>query len=254
MSSEQITVEQIRNWPEGRPLLALTAYDYPMARILDETGLVEIIHVGDSMGMVVLGFEDTLSVTVDDIARAVGAVARARKRALLTADLPYNSYTTPEKALQSAKILINAGADAVKLEGGSEMLPQITALRAAGIEVAGHLGMLPQSIKEEGGYKRKGKTEEEVRKLKEDTQMIVEADVFSIVLEVVVKEIAKELTKLASVPTLGIASGTETTGQIRVTHDILGYFPWFAPAHAQPTVQLHTQITQAVRAFHQSLC
>ncbi|MFH1067089.1 MAG: 3-methyl-2-oxobutanoate hydroxymethyltransferase [bacterium] len=246
------TVEDIRRWPKGKLLLALTAYDYPMARVLDEAG-VDILHVGDSLGMVVLGFPDTTSVTMDDILRSVGAVARARQRALLTADLPLGSYDTPERAVANARVLTQAGADAVKVEGGREILPQIQALRKAGIEVEGHLGMLPQHVREEGGYKRKGKTAEEISKLKDDAQAIVEAGVFSVVLEVVVPEIAEELTQMLPVPTLGIASGLKTTGQIRVTHDILGLCPWFAPAHAKPVVRLSEQITQAINDLKQQL-
>jgi 3-methyl-2-oxobutanoate hydroxymethyltransferase len=248
-----ITAQNIRNWNKAKPLLALTAYDYPMARILDETGVVDILHIGDSLGMVVLGFADTLSVTIDDIARAVGAVARARKRALITADLPVNTYRTPEEAVKNSKILISAGADAVKLEGGKEFAEHIRAMRGEGIEVQGHIGMLPQNVKEEGGYKRKGKTEEEIQKLTTDARALEEAGVFSMVLEVVVPEIAAEITQLISVPTLGIASGGGTTGQIRVTHDILGLYPWFAPAHAKPLIQLHELIGQSVKKFCETL-
>lgn len=244
----KITVEQVRKWPRSKKLFALTAYDYPTARILDEAG-VHILHVGDSLGMVVLGYPDTTSVTMDDMLRATAAVARARKNALITADMPIHSYNTPELAVQNAKKLIAAGADAVKLEGGSEILPQIQAVRKVGVEVQGHIGMLPQNILQEGGYKRKGKTEEEIQRLKNDALALEKAGVFSIVLEVIVSEVAAEITNTLSIPTLGIASGTGTAGQIRVIHDLVGFSPWFTPAHAKPFVQIHEHITQAVKEF-----
>jgi 3-methyl-2-oxobutanoate hydroxymethyltransferase len=250
--SDRITVNEVRLWPKEKPLLALTAYDYPMGRTLDEAG-VDILHVGDSIGMVVLGFEDTLSVTVDDIVRAVGAVNRGRKRALLTADLPAGSYETPTLALENARRIVEAGADAVKLEGGADMVEQISALCDAGIEVMGHIGMLPQRIKEEGGYKRKGKTEEEIQRLRNDAQAVVDAGVFAMVLEVVVHEVAKEISDLVPVPTLGIASGAGTDGQIRVIHDVLGMFPWFQPAHAKPEENLHYRIQEAVSNLRKHL-
>jgi 3-methyl-2-oxobutanoate hydroxymethyltransferase len=226
-------------------LLALTAYDYSMARILDEAG-VDILHVGDSLGMVLLGDSDTTSVTMDDMLRATRSVARGRSRALVTADLPIHTYDTPQQAVDHARQLIAVGADVVKMEGGREIAEQIRAVRAAGIEIQGHLGMLPQHVKEEGGYKRKGKTGEEVRRLLEDARFLEDVGATSIVLEVVAEEAARQITGAVSIPTLGIASGTGTTGQIAVLHDVLGLFPWFVPRHAHPQVQLHEQIRAAV--------
>src|SRR5271167_4815145 len=148
----------------GEKVPALTAYDYPTARLLDEAG-VPVILVGDSVGMVVLGFPDTTQVTLDDIRHHLAAVARAKPRALVVADLPYHSYETPDAALVNARALIAAGADAIKLEGGQAVLPEIDAIRRAGFAVMAHIGMLPQSVKEEGGYKIKGKSAPERERL-----------------------------------------------------------------------------------------
>jgi 3-methyl-2-oxobutanoate hydroxymethyltransferase len=249
MPADRVTCEHIRNWrawgaPE--PILALTAYDYPLARHLDEAG-VDILHVGDSLGMIVLGLPDTTAVTLDDIAHHVKAVARARRRALLTADLPYRTYQTPEQALASARRLVECGADAVKLEGGGEILPQIQALVAAGIPVMGHLGLLPQHVLEEGGvYRKKGRTGEEVRILKQDALAVQEAGAFAIVLEAVVSSVAAEVTAMLAIPTIGIASGAGMTGQVRVAHDVLGLTPWFAFPHIKPLANLSADIRAAV--------
>ncbi|NBU68489.1 MAG: 3-methyl-2-oxobutanoate hydroxymethyltransferase, partial [Verrucomicrobia bacterium] len=153
MSSDRITPDRLRRWPKGKPLLSLTAYDYPLGRILDEAG-VDLIHVGDSLGMVVLGMPDTTGVTMADMIRATEAVARGRKRAMISADLPAGSYDTAEACVKNSRALLAAGADAVKPEGGEESRPQWVALGKAGIPWIGHLGMLPQKVKEEGGYKR----------------------------------------------------------------------------------------------------
>lgn len=254
MSTDRITVDQVRHWPKRKSLLALTAYDYSMARMLDEAG-VDIIHVGDSMGMVVLGLPDTTGVTMADMLRATEAVGRGVKRALVTADLPWGSYKTPEDAVKNAQALINAGAAAVKLEGGEDIAPQVQALRAAAIEVQGHLGMLPQRVLEEGGYKRKGKTDAEVERLRNDSWALVKLGVFSIVYEVIVLQVAEMLTKELPVPTIGIGSGLHTTGQIQVTYDAFGMYPWFAPAHAKKVLAIHEQIPDGVKKLREAfLC
>lgn len=221
-----------RSLKGSRPLGALTAYDYPTARLLDEAGL-DMLLVGDSLGMVVLGYEDTTSVTMEDMVRHTGAVRRGTKRALVVADLPIATYDTPEMALENAQRLVSAGADAVKLEGGISILPQIRAVLAADIPVVGHLGMLPQRVKVEGGYKKKGKTPAEAEAIVADALALDAAGVCAIVLESMVPAVATEVTTRVGCPTIGIGAGEATDGQIRVIHDLLGTFPWFRPKFAE---------------------
>ena len=252
MSQGIITCEDVRHWPEGQPLLALTAYDYPIAKLLDESG-VDILHVGDSLGMMFMGDEDTTQVTMEQMCYHTKAVVKARQRALVTVDLPYRTYETPEDAVRHAKQLKEAGADAVKLEGGLEIKEQILAVREEGIEVQGHLGMLPQKIREEGRYRRKGRTPEQVEQLKADARLLVELGVFSMVLEAVVHEVASEITSLVAVPTIGIGSGEQTNGQIQVIHDVVGLFPWFVPPFARAEASFADDLKNAVSRLKKSL-
>lgn len=252
MPQTRLSCGDIRRWPEGQPLLALTAYDYPTARHLDDAG-VDILHVGDTLGMVVLGFEDTTAVTMEDMLRATGAVARARRRALITADLPYRSYETPAEAVANSQALIQAGADAVKMEGGREILPQIRAVRAAGIEVQGHLGMLPQHVREEGAYRKKGKDQAEAERIEQDAVLLEKEGVFSIVLECVVEVVAERITRALSVPTLGIASGWGTSGQIRVISDLTGMTPWYRFPYVTPEADFAGEMGRCVARFRQRM-
>ena len=166
----------------GEKITALTAYDYPTARLLDESGL-DVILVGDSVGMVVLGYEDTTQVTLDEMVHHIRAVARGVKRALIVADLPIHSYDTPEQSLETARILIKAGAQAVKLEGGVSHVRQIEAIVSSGTPFMAHLGMLPQSVREEGGYKVKGRTQAEAEALLRDAAAVEKAGTFAVVLD-----------------------------------------------------------------------
>lgn len=247
---KKITVEDVRTWRSNqtRPLVALTAYDYTFARLVDAAG-VDIIHVGDSLGMAVLGYEDTTQVTMEDMVRASSAVARAKPCALITADLPFASYDSTEQAVKNSQRLRDAGADAVKMEGGTEILPQVQAVMAAGIAVQGHLGMLPQHIREEGGYKKKGRTEQEAEKILKDARAFEEAGVFSIVLEGVVNELAAEVTQTLSIPTIGIASGKQTSGQIMVVTDVLGLTPWLDFPFIVKEADLADEVTAACKAY-----
>jgi 3-methyl-2-oxobutanoate hydroxymethyltransferase len=233
---------------KGEKIAVLTAYDYPMARLLDESG-IDIILVGDSVGMVVLGYEDTTSVTLDEMLHHTRAVARAVKQALLVADLPINTYHTPEQAVATAKKLVEAGAQAVKLEGGVSHVPQIEAITGAGIPFMAHIGMLPQSVREEGGYKLKGRTPAEADALIRDAQAVEKAGAFSVVLEIVAKEAAKQVTDAVSIPTIGIGSGEYCDGQVLVTHDLIGLFPWFTPKFVSPEARVAEEIRKATRAF-----
>ncbi|MEM6821961.1 MAG: 3-methyl-2-oxobutanoate hydroxymethyltransferase [Verrucomicrobiota bacterium] len=252
MQEDQLKVTDIARWPESKSLLAVTAYDYPMARHLDEAG-VDILHVGDSLGMVVLGLEDTTGVTMADMIRATESVARARKRALITADLPYGSYDSPNDAVKNSQLLMKAGADAVKMEGGSSIIEQIRAVLAVGIPVQGHLGMLPQHIKEEGKYRKKGKKSEEAEAIYKDAHLLESEGVFSIILEAVVTDVAERITQEISVPTIGIASGKRTDGQIHVLTDIIGTTPWFQFPHVKPEMDGARQIREAIQAVRKKM-
>jgi 3-methyl-2-oxobutanoate hydroxymethyltransferase len=232
----------------GEKITALTAYDYPTARLLDESG-IDIILVGDSVGMVVLGYEDTTEVTLEAMLHHARAAARGIKRALLVVDLPIGTYDTPAQALTSARQLVDAGAHAVKLEGGASHVAQIEAIVAAGIPVMGHIGMLPQSVREEGGYKVKGRSPAEAEALIEDAKSVEKAGAFSVVLEIVVPELARRITEAIAIPTIGIGSGEHCDGQILVTHDLIGFFPWFTPKFVSPEARVADEIRNAARAF-----
>ena len=232
----------------GEKITALTAYDYPTARLLDETG-IDIILVGDSLGMVVLGYEDTTQVTIEEMLHHTRAVARGVKNALLVGDMPIHTFDTPDEAVATAKEFIEAGAHAVKLEGGVSHMAHIEAITRAGIPFMAHIGMLPQQVREQGGYKVKGKTQLEAEGLIADARAVEKAGAFSVVLEIVVPEIAKQITNAISIPTIGIGSGENCDGQILVTHDLIGLFPWFTPKFVSPEAQVATEIRKAVRAF-----
>ncbi|HEV3410123.1 MAG TPA: 3-methyl-2-oxobutanoate hydroxymethyltransferase [Chthoniobacterales bacterium] len=232
----------------GERITALTAYDYPTARLLDESGL-DIILVGDSLGMVVLGYPDTTEVTLEMMVHHTRAVARGVKRALLVADMPIHTYDTPDAAVASARALVAAGAQAVKLEGGVARAEQIEAVVAAGIPLMGHIGMLPQRVREEGGYRLKGRTQAEADALLRDARAVQEAGAFSIVLEIVAAETSRQITEALEIPTIGIGSGESCDGQILVTHDLIGLFPWFTPKFVRPEADVAAEIRKAAAAF-----
>lgn len=232
----------------ARRLACLTAYDYPTARLLDDCGL-DLLLVGDSLGMVVLGHPDTTKVTMEDMLHHTRAVARGASKTLVAADLPAGSCSTPELALENARRLRDAGADLVKIEGGREALPMVQAILAAEIPVIGHLGMLPQRVVEEGGYRIKGKSEAEASHLNADAQALDEAGVAAIVLELVHKPLAYGITKSLRCPTIGIGSGSGCDGNILVLHDLIGSFPWFRPKFATPKADVAGSIAEAARAY-----
>lgn len=227
----------------------LTAYDYPTARLFDEGG-VDALLVGDSLGMVVLGFPDTTHVTFADMLHHVAAVARARPKALVIGDFSIGTYPDPETAVANAWRLVEAGADAVKLEGGVSQAAKVRAIVDAGIPVCGHLGMLPQSVLEEGGYRKKGKTPEQSAAILEDALALAEAGAFAVVLESVVPATAAHITANIPIPTIGIGSGEGTCdGEVSVATDLLGSYPWFVPPFARPEANLAPQIVAAAQAY-----
>ncbi len=253
MTQNKITVENIRAMKgRGEKIAALTAYDFPMAKLLDEAG-IPMLLVGDSLGMVVLGYPDTTHVMMEEVEHHLRAAARARPRALLGGDLPFRSYETPDRALRNAQRLVAAGAEYVKAEGGRSILAQVRAIVSAGIPFCGHLGMLPQRVLEEGGYHVKGKTPSERRDLLADARALAEAGAFAIVLELVTPPVAKEITESLSIPTIGIGSGGGCDGQILVISDLVGMFPWFTPRFVKPQANCGEQIKSAVAAWRKSL-
>jgi 3-methyl-2-oxobutanoate hydroxymethyltransferase len=249
MTPAKVTADTLRAMKaRGEKIAALTAYDFPLTRLLDQVG-IPFILVGDSLGMVVLGYPDTTHVTMAEMEHHVRAAARARPRALLAADLPYRSYETVTDAVANARRLVAAGAEAVKAEGGRELLEQVRAIVAAGIPFCGHLGMLPQHVREEGGYHVKGKKAAEHQSLLADADALVAAGAFAIVLELVTPPVAREISRRIPVPTLGIGAGPDCDGQILVTPDLLGMLPWFNLKHVKPKLNAAEQMRAVVREW-----
>ena len=230
----------------GRRQAWLTAYDYPSARLLDESG-IDLILVGDSLGMVVLGQKDTIDVTLEEMIHHLKAVRRGVMRAPVAVDLPFHTYETPDQALASARRLLEVGADAIKLEG--PLPEQVSLLVSSGIAVIGHLGMLPQQVREEGGYHRKGKTISEAEMLMQSALALQASGCCALVLELVETGLSKEISSQLDIPTIGIGSGIFCDGQILVTSDLLGLQPWFRPSFAKPKTDLATPFQNAVREF-----
>nr|XP_061810464.1 3-methyl-2-oxobutanoate hydroxymethyltransferase-like [Nerophis lumbriciformis] len=243
----------LRSLKNKRLISALTAYDYPTARLLDEAG-VDCLLVGDSLGMVVLGYPDTTQVTLDQIIHHTQAVARGSQNALIVADFPIHTYTTPREALLNGRKLIQAGAHAVKLEGGVRQAEKVQALTEREIPVMGHLGMLPQRVVEEGGYRKKGKSQDEVEHLLEGAKALEEAGCFSIVLESVLPDIAQKLTDTLEIPTIGIGCGRgHCDGEIAVITDVIGSYPWFVPPFATTRADVAGEISHSVKEYIEAL-
>ena len=232
----------------GHKIAMLTAYDYPTARLLDEAG-VDTLLVGDSLGNVVLGYPDSTFVTMEEMLHHTRAVARGAQRAPVIADLPIHSYDTPEQAVANSRRLIEAGAHAVKLEGGVSHAARISAITGAGIPLVAHIGMLPQSVREEGGYKIKGKTPETAQLLLDDALAVQAAGACAVVLELVKPEATRAITAALRIPTIGIGSGPDCDGQVLVIHDLVGLFPWFTPKHAKPLASAGAAIRAAAATY-----
>ncbi len=253
MTSAKVTPADLRAMKSrGVKIPSLTAYDYPMARLLDEAG-IPLMLVGDSLGMVVLGYPDTTHVTMAEMEHHVRAAARAKPSSLLAADLPYHSYQTPTHALENSRRLVAAGAEAVKAEGGRSIIEQVHAIVNAGIPFLGHLGMLPQSVLEEGGYHIKGRKDAEREALMADAKALEEHGAFAIVLELVTPPVAKEISNAISIPTIGIGSGPDCDGQILVTPDLTGGFPWFTPKFVKPLIHTGEATRTAITDWIKSL-
>lgn len=231
------------------PLVMVTAYDAPGARLVDEGG-ADLILVGDSLAMVVLGYDDTLQVTVEDMAHHTAAVARTKPSALVVADLPWMSYhTSVEDTVRNAATLVRAGATAVKLEGGAKRVPHVRALVDAEIPVMGHLGLTPQSLHAMGGFKVQGKSAEAALALVADAEALVEAGVFAIVLEGVPDAVARMVTDAVPVPTIGIGAGRHCDGQVLVFHDVLGFEDRITPKFVRRYANLKAAGVDAIASF-----
>jgi 3-methyl-2-oxobutanoate hydroxymethyltransferase len=237
----------------GEPIVMVTAYDYPTARAADEAG-VDAILVGDSLAMVVLGHPNTLSVTMDEMLHHARAVARGAQRPLLVGDLPFMSYQADEaEAVRNAGRFLQAGMDAVKLEGGRALASTAAAIVRAGIPVQGHVGLTPQSIHALGGWKVQGRTAEAARELLEDALALEGAGCFSIVLESVPDRLAAYVTERLSIPTIGIGAGAGTSGQVLVAHDLLGLFDRFTPKFVKRYAELGPAMREAFAAYRREV-
>jgi 3-methyl-2-oxobutanoate hydroxymethyltransferase len=234
----------------GEAISMLTAYDYPTALALDQAG-IDAILVGDSLGMVVLGYENTLPVTMEEMLHHSRAVARGAKSALLVGDMPFMSYqVSVEEAVRNAgRFLQNGGMDSVKLEGGRERVQAIRAIVGAGIPVMGHLGLTPQSVHQLGGFRAQGKTARAARRLLEDARLLEEAGCFSLVLESVPVQLAEYISQQISIPTIGIGAGAGCDGQVLVSHDLLGLFERFTPKFVKKYADLHAEMQKAFSEY-----
>jgi|SRR5664280_209312 len=235
---------------QGEKITVLTAYDYGMASILDESD-IDIILVGDSLGNVVLGYENTIPVTMEDMLHHTKAVSRASQNALIVADMPFLSYqVSPEAALANAgRFLKEANAQAVKLEGGREYAETVQKIVSAGIPVMAHLGLTPQSIHQLGGYKVQGKKEDDAEKMMLDAKSLEEAGAFSLVLECIPEGLASEITQSLLIPTIGIGAGVNCDGQVLVINDMLGMYERFTPKHVKKYANLNLEIKKAVKTY-----
>lgn len=248
------TTDVRRKKEEKRPITMLTAYDYPTARLVDEAG-VDLILVGDSLGNVVLGYDSTIPVTMADMLHHTRAVTRGVTRALVVGDMPFLSYhlDRAETLRNAGRFLQEAGARAVKVEGGREVAESVRAVVSAGIPVMGHLGLTPQSVHQLGGYRVQGRDADAARRLLEDARILEAAGVFAIVLECVPVQLAQEITAAVQVPTIGIGAGPHCDGQVLVTHDLLGLYGNFKPKFVKRYAELHQEIGRALREFKEDV-
>ncbi|MEE8268418.1 MAG: 3-methyl-2-oxobutanoate hydroxymethyltransferase [Nitrospinaceae bacterium] len=251
MDRKRVTIPQLMEWKKNqRKISALTAYDYTFARLLDESG-IDVILVGDSAGMVSMGYENTLPVTMDEMIFHTRGVRRGVQTALLVGDMPFMSYHVSEaEAIRNAgRFIQEGGAEAVKMEGGSRILDKVCAVVQAGISVMGHVGLTPQSVHQFGGYRVQGKNYLDARQIKKDALDLQKAGVFALVLEGMPMELAAEITAELEIPTIGIGAGSHCDGQILVTQDMLGMNLDFAPKFVKKYSEVGATIRSAVQAY-----
>lgn len=248
MKNTIITFKQSKQ--QGNKISMLTAYDYSTAKLMDETGINAIL-VGDSLGNVVLGYEDTLSVTMEDMIHHGAAVARGAKNAMVVVDMPFMSYQTSvyDAVVNAGRLMKEGRASAVKLEGGKEVCPQVKAITEAGIPVMGHLGLTPQSINALGGHRVQGKTQQAAQKLLDDARALQEAGAFAVVLECVPEKLAEKVTKELEIPTIGIGAGAGCDGQVLVYQDMLGMFSDFTPKFVKKFANVGQVMKEAFKNY-----
>jgi len=255
VATARVTTVTLREMKDrGEKISMLTAYDYPIARLLDEAG-IEVILVGDSLAMVGLGYETTLPVTMEEMLHHVRAVSRGVKRALLVADMPFGSFqaSVEEGVRNAGRFLKEAGAQAVKLEGGREVADLTRRLTSVGIPVMGHLGLTPQMVHQFGGFKVQGRTAAAAERLREDALLLEEAGVFALVLEGIPWQVAEVITRELRIPTIGIGAGSSCDGQVLVTNDLLGLFDDFAPKFVKRYANLKETIAAAFTRYRQEV-
>jgi 3-methyl-2-oxobutanoate hydroxymethyltransferase len=251
----RVSIDQIRGMKQrGEKITMLTAYDYAIARIIDEVG-IPLILVGDSLGMVVLGYESTIPVTIEEMLHHTKAVVRGTKQALVVGDMPFMTYHTSIADAQrnAARFIQEAGAQAVKLEGGVNAAEKVSAIVSCGIPVMGHIGLTPQSIHQLGGYKVQGRTEEAAKRLLEDAKALEQAGAFAVVMETVPTPLAALITQRTSIPTIGIGAGNGCDGQVQVVSDILGLFTDFVPKHAKQYAKLADIVRAAITEYDEEV-
>jgi 3-methyl-2-oxobutanoate hydroxymethyltransferase len=239
---------------ESKKITMLTAYDYPFAQIVDEAG-IDAILVGDSLGMVVQGLDNTLPVTMDEMIYHTKMVTRAVKNSMVIGDMPFMSYQTGiEDAVRNAgRFLKEAGASAVKMEGGSEIAGHVLAMTKADIPVMAHIGLTPQSIHRMGGYKVQGKSEESAAKLLEEARIVEDSGAFSLILEAIPFGLAKKITEKCSIPTIGIGAGPFCDGQVLVLHDVIGMFERFVPKFVKRYANLKEEALKAIKSYREEI-
>ncbi len=252
MKNTVLTMQSCKK--DGTKISMLTAYDYSTARLIDEAGINAIL-VGDSLGNVMLGYENTLAVTMEDMIHHGAAVARGAKNAMVVIDMPFMSYQTSvyDAVVNAGRLVKEANANAVKLEGGLEICPQITAIVNAGIPVMAHLGLTPQSINAFGGFKVQGKTAEKAQKLLDDARAVEKAGAFALVLECIPARLAKKITDELTIPTIGIGAGSDCDGQVLVYQDMLGMFSDFTPKFVKKYAAVGEAMREAFKAYHEDI-
>ncbi len=247
----RVSISQIKDMKQkGEKITMLTAYDYTTAKIIDEAG-VPLILVGDSLGMVVLGYESTIPVTMEEMLHHTKAVVRGTKQAMVVGDMPFMTYhvSTSDALRNAARFIQEGGAQAIKLEGGVTVAEKVRSIVNCGIPVVGHIGLTPQSIHQLGGYKVQGKTPEAALKMVEDAQALEEAGAFAIILETIPAPLAAVITQKVGIPTIGIGAGAGCDGQVQVISDILGLFTGFVPKHAKQYAKMADTIRAAVSEY-----
>lgn len=250
MQPKKLTIPDIRNRKNDVPIAELTAYDYPWAKVADTAG-IDVVLVGDSLGMVVLGYPDTVSVTMDEMIHHTKAVVRGVERALVITDMPFGSYNSsiPAAINNATRILKEGRADAVKVEGGVSMAATVAAIVNAGIPVQGHIGLTPQTATSLGGFKVQGKSAQAAKQLLDDAKALEDAGCFSIVLEAIPAPLAERITQTISIPTIGIGAGPNCDGQVLVIHDLVGLYDRFTPKFVKQYAKINEPILEALRQY-----